>query len=277
MPISIPFNITPNKIKRAGAAMCDILGINRIGFELQKKRSRPFIRAVNYHVLRPDDRKAFEQHLRFYSEEFCSVDRQTLELFLNTGAWTDPRPGLIISFDDGHRSHYDIAAPLLKKYNFVGWFFVPVGLMNTEDGLIRDVEALTAEQMKYLAINHVVGSHSQTHCRLSSSVPLEKLKHEILDSQKNLESVVGRTVDTFCWVGGEEETYSREAASLIKGAYKYSFMTNNAIIRPNENPLQLQRTNIEAENPMSLVRFQLSGIMDILYKNKRERVNRLTA
>jgi len=54
-------------------------------------------------------------------------------------------------------------------------------------------------------------------------------------------------------------------------------MTNNAVITPSTCPLQLQRTNIEAEDPLWLVRFQLSGFMDVFYAGKRRRVNRLTA
>jgi hypothetical protein len=54
-------------------------------------------------------------------------------------------------------------------------------------------------------------------------------------------------------------------------------MTNNFVNRPDTHPLQLQRTNIESENPLWLVKFQLSGLMDLLYLGKRRRVNRLTA
>ncbi len=41
-------------------------------------------------------------------------------------------------------------------------------------------------------------------------------------------------------------------------------------------PLQIQRTNLEAAWPLDVVRFQLSGVMDALYAPKRRRVNRLT-
>jgi len=277
MAISIPFSLTPNRIKRAGAQACDLVGINRIGFEMQKVLFGPFIRAVNYHVIRAEDAKLFEAHLRYYNEKFCSVDLSALEGFLKDGKWPNSRPGLIISFDDGHSSHYEIAAPILEKYNFTGWFFVPIGLMKTPGVQTPDADALTEVQLKYLDRHHVVGSHSQTHCRLGDDVPLDRLKSEIIDSAADLEAVLGHPINTFCWVGGEEKSYGRNAAELIKQAYDYSFMTNTAIIRPSNNPLQLQRANIEAENPLWLVRFQLSGLMDILYSNKRKRVNRLTA
>lgn len=285
MPISTLFNLSPNRLKRAAAAALDAAGLNRLGFAAQKRLFSPFVRAVNYHVIRPEEAASFEEHLRYYRENYVSVDLPMLRDFLENGRWPHRRPGLIVSFDDGHRSHYEIAAPLLEKYGFTGWFFVPVGLMNINiNRFASEAEkadaaenGLTEEQLKYLDRRHVVGSHTETHCRLRRTVPPEKLEREIVGSQKNLEAFLGHPVETFCWVGGEEDTYSREAAALVEKSYRYGFMTNNAVIRPSENPLQLQRTNVEAENPLWLVRFQLSGLMDVFYAPKRRRVNALTA
>lgn len=46
-------------------------------------------------------------------------------------------------------------------------------------------------------------------------------------------------------------------------------MTNNKLIFPGENKFQLQRTNIEVDWPLSLIKFYLSGIMDIIYTGKK--------
>lgn len=276
----IPFSLSPNRAKRAGAKFLDAVGINGLGFFLQKKFLAPFVRAVNYHVVLPTEASSFEKHLRYYAENYVPVDLPMLENFLRGGEWKYNRPGLIISFDDGHRSHFETAAPLLEKYGFKGWFFVPVELMNLETNRISREEAqsaLTREQLEYLDRKHIVGSHTATHCRLSKTVDRKRLEYEIIGSGESLEKLLGHPIPTFCWVGGEEESYSREAAGLVKKAYQYGFMTNNAVITKGENPLQLQRTNVEAENPLWLVRFQLSGLMDVFYTGKRRRVNRLTA
>ena len=259
------------------ARTLDRFGINRLGLKLQERFFGSFIRAVNYHVVRPEDADSLEAHLRYYEERFVSVDLESLEKFLVAGEWPHSRPGLIISFDDGDRTHYEVAAPLLEKYGFTGWFFVPIGLMNLNEVHGRPVTVLTLDQLKYLNDRHVVGSHSETHCRLGSDNSFERLESEICGSRRHLEQLLGTPVEIFCWVGGEETSYSSEAAKLISENYKYSFMTNNAVIRPGDDPLQLQRTNIEAENPLELVRFQLSGLMDVYYTGKRRRVNRLTA
>jgi hypothetical protein len=113
---------------------------------------------------------------------------------------------------------------------------------------------------------------------MQQSVPAEVVKDEIVASRANLEQRLGQPVETFCWVGGEEDTYSVEAAREVRRAgYRYAFMTNNAPVLPGTDPFQIQRTNIEASWPLEVVRFQLSGVMDLLSLRKRRRVNRLTS
>lgn len=272
-----------NLRKRRVAAVFDRLRINQLGHLVQKATQFPFIRAVNYHDVPADLAGNFERHLQYYASRFVNVDERVLRGFLNGEPWPHKKPGMIISFDDGMRSHFEIVAPLLEKHGFTGWFFVPAGwiaeLLNENPEAAKNVGdqlTLSTEQAKYLAKNHVVGCHTETHRRLSADLPDEVLHTEIVDGKSSLEKTLRHDVPVFCWVGGEECTYSRSAAELIGQNYDLSFMTNTAVIRPETNPLQLQRTNIEAENPLSLVRFQLSGFMDLAYLPKRRRVNKLT-
>jgi peptidoglycan/xylan/chitin deacetylase (PgdA/CDA1 family) len=267
-----------NAVKRKAAVVFDALGALAVGRAVQRAAMFPYIRAVNYHDIPAEFVSRFEDHLRFYAGRFVDVDESALRGFLSGADWPHSKPGLIISFDDGLRSHSDVAAPLLEKYGFTGWFFVPadsVHAKNKTPGRSGHL-GLSLEQLRYLDENHVVGCHTQTHCRLSDDLSDEKLRSEIMGGKRSLEEMLGHPVNIFCWVGGEEHTYCKRAADLVREGYDLAFMTNTAPVRPETDPLQIQRTNIEAENPLSLVRFQLSGIMDLLYAPKRRRVNRLT-
>ena len=276
MPISTRFRLTPNDCKRAAARLLDAAGVNRAGFAIQKMAYGNFIRAVNYHSIRHEDVPNFRRHLEFYAEHFVSVDLSTLDRFLHDGEWISDRPGIILSFDDGHRSHFETASPLIEEFGFTGWFFVPAGHVHI--GVDADEkESLTVDQLRTICARHVVGSHSVNHVRLRDSMPVEELRSEIRDSRKILERLTDKQIDSFCWVGGEEDTYSRKAAEFVRQSYRLGFMTNNAVIQRSTDPLQLQRTNVEASDPLWLVRFQLSGIMDLYYAPKRRRINRLTA
>ena len=273
-----------NPVKKFAAQLFDVSGINYLGHFSQKLLKFPFIRVINYHDVPENLAENFEQQVRFYSERFNNVTENNLRNFLESGTWKHDKPGLIITFDDGLRSHREVAAPILEKYGFTGWFFVPSSAISDlpapvfQNKSIEDIleNYLDTKQLKYLDKNHVVGCHTETHFWLSEENSAETLKNETLGAKKKLENLLGHEVDIFCWVGGEEFSYSKTAAEFIKQGYKLSFMTNNEIVTPKTNPLQIQRTNIEADNPLWLVRFQLSGLMDLAYYPKRKRVNELT-
>ena len=242
---------------------------------------RPFIRAVNYHATPEADAGRFRDHLEFYRRHYSDVTYDDLCGLLDHGRWTKPKPGLLLSFDDGYRDNATVGAPLLEEFGFTGWFFVPSCFAaDAHDGTGGNQPprpTMTVEQLRQLATRHVVGSHTRTHCRLRASEGAERLRREIVDSKAELASLLGRDVETFCWVGWEEDTYCEAAARFVEEAgYRFAFMTNSVPTTARTHPLQIQRSNIEAEYPLSLVKFQLAGLMDVLYAQKRRRVNQLT-
>lgn len=269
-------------------------GLSRALLAVQAVAWRPHVRAVNYHDVPPQLADRFEEQLHFFADHFESVGLEELRS-LHTGHWPYSRPGLIISFDDGLRSHRDVAAPLLEKHGFCGWFMVPTDFVEVapanqrqwarthsiqfrDDGFDDERIALTWDDVRALDRSHVIVCHSRSHRRLSAALTAAELRDEIPTSKRTLEERLGHEVAAFAWVGGEEQSYSATAARAIRDAgFEFGFMTNNAVIRPHTDPLQLQRSHVEASFPMSFVRLTLSGFYDLMYWPKRRRVNRLTA
>lgn len=278
-------------VKNAVASFTNALRMDSLGLGLQRTFLGPFIRAVNYHDVPPFQAKAFEAQLIYYKQHFEVVGPAGLEA-MTSGQWDQPRPGLILSFDDGLRSHADVVVPLLERHGLTGWFMVPIGFVDeapekqvlyASEHFIEHYDysesriAMTWKDIRRMAELHEIGCHTWSHRRLVDSLSVEDLEFEIPQAKRRLEAELGRELSTFCWVGGEEVTYSWAAARVISEAgFRFSFMSNNQIIRPGTDLLQLQRTNIEARNPKKIVCFQLSGALDLLYWPKRRRVNRIT-
>ena len=280
-------------VKNLMASFFGALRLDDLGFWGQRTFSAPFIRAINYHDVPPFQAKEFERQLLYYKNRFEIVGPTELES-LAAGSQVSSRPGLILSFDDGLRSHAEVVAPLLEKHGLMGWFMVPGGFVDEAPEKQRDfARAMTIEYYDYdygdarIAMNwsdirrmaeiHEFGCHTWSHKRLTSKLSDEELEDEILKAKRQLEEKLGRNVRTFCWVGGEEFAYSKNASRVIRNAgFQFSFMSNSQMIHADTDMMQLQRTNIEARNTEELVRFQLSGLMDIFYWPKRRRINMLT-
>jgi peptidoglycan/xylan/chitin deacetylase (PgdA/CDA1 family) len=263
-------------------------GISWFFFLLSRVFYGDHVRVVNYHGTPACQRDQFDLHLKWYRKWYQNTNFNDLISFLSGSGRETKKPSLIISFDDGKRNNFDIAKPLLERYGFTGWFFIPVAWVDAgsdEQRLLQEQDTLLLDEypnervivnrteLRELAKDHVVGCHTMNHHRMNDDDTDAILMNEIVHSKALLEEIKGNSEDIFCWVGGEEKHYTRRAAKIISSAgYKVSFTTNTYPILRNENPFKLERSNIETDYPMSLVLFQLSGLMDLLYVWKRRRL-----
>jgi Polysaccharide deacetylase len=283
--------MNPKKLRLARA--CHVARVDAMLLDVQKRLFRPYIRCLNFHDVPTEQADNFERQLRFYAQEFEPVDRDGLAA-LHSDRWRASKPGLLLSFDDGLRSHADIVAPLLEAYGLTGWFMVPPAFIDAEpkeqrtfarDRSIQYADpppqnarvAMTWDDLRRLDRRHVIGCHSWDHTRLTDSLSQGALELQTCHAKQRLENMLRHEVAAFAWVGGEEWSYSRRAAVAVKHAgFKYAFMSSSHIIRPRSDLQHLQRTNVEASDSQDVMRFQISGLMDLYHAPRRRRINRVT-
>lgn len=248
------------------AMILEKIKINDISLHnLNKKYQNNYIRIINYHEITAD--KNFEEHLGWFKQNFQNCTYEMLEDFLSGHYIFTEKPGLIITFDDGFDNNYTIAKPFLEQYGFTGWFFVSTSLINTYGYMTTD------NLQQLVECNHVIGGHTWSHHRMSINDTDDILKHEIVYSKQILETILRKEVTIFCWVGGEDKTYTARAERYIEsGGYCYSMMTLSLPITPQTSPYYLQRTNIQEYWPLSVVKMQLCGLIDLIYCRKRKKI-----
>ncbi len=259
-------------LKKRIAKIFDIFHMSDIALSLLNiTLNNNYVRIINYHNILKENTSNFEKHVRWYNEHFEDCDYKKLVNFLQKRYSFKDKPGIMITFDDGFAGNYYNAYPILQKYGFTGYYFVSTGLVG-QNGY------MSKEQLIELIKNkHIVGCHTYTHHRMDIEDSNEALTQEILNAKIDLEEMLDNRIDFFCWVGGEEKTYTKAAASFIRNCgYKYAVMTNSEPVQHNSDPFQMQRTNIHDEWDLSLVKFQLSGIIDLKYKYKCKRIKKLT-
>lgn len=232
----------------------------------------------------------FERQLIWFTKRYVNVGLEELTSF-QEGAWPDGRSGILLSFDDGSRTHSEVVAPLLEKYGFVGWFFVPSGFVDVPERDQRDWArdhrisawappdqhrlAMRWEEIRRLARHHVIGSHTKSHIRLREGLGVSRLRDEVASSKTRIEEMIDQEVPAFAWVGGEDWAYSQSAQDAIRDAkYRFAFRTNTLPWRRGGDPMAIERTNLEAGYSQHLMQFQISGVLDLIYRRKRQRIDR---
>ena len=194
----------------------------------------PLIRAVNFHNGSRAQASTYERQIAHYSKFFSSVNEDELDNYLITGEWHKSKPGLIVSVYEGYRNGYDVLAPILEQYGFVGWFFIITGFLNAsvKDQLTfaegHEIEmktreypdgryALTWEEVRKLEKKHVIASHARSHTQLTTLDPAVA-EREVVGSQEDFKKHLGHKVRTFVSLTGPPYGENASTDRLIEAA-----------------------------------------------------------
>jgi hypothetical protein len=164
-----------------------------------------------YHEIQPEDSKylyrvtstAFENHLSMVSS-----------IRGNSFAGTEAQ----ITFDDGHRSNYENAFPILERFGWNATFFVLAG------GVGSSPNYISWKQAREMALaGHHVESHGWSHRILTQCSSLE-LELELSGSKREIEDRLGTEVDSISMPGGRWD--ERVVEACADAGYKKLFHSN---------------------------------------------------
>ncbi len=181
---------------------------------------------------------SFEAQMKFLKENDYHVI--TLDQFLDFMEYKEqiPEKSVVITIDDGWKSLYTIAYPILKKYNFPATLFVYTDFVGGK-------KALTWNQIKELAENGFdIQCHTKTHRYLTKIKDGETFKRffkavqeELSHPKKLLQQKMKRDCDCLAYPYGK--TNSLVAAMLKKHGYRAAFTVTRG-----GNPFYLNNYNI---------------------------------
>jgi peptidoglycan/xylan/chitin deacetylase (PgdA/CDA1 family) len=158
-----------------------------------------------YHEILPESSRylyrvssaAFEEHLAFISS-----------------LTTAPR----ISFDDGHRSNYENALPILERFGVKATFFLLAGHVGGNKDYLSWGQA-----REMSAAGHRVASHGWSH-RMLTQCSAAELDHELTDSKREIENRLGVEVDSISAPGGRWDKGVTYACT--RAGYRHFFHSN---------------------------------------------------
>lgn len=146
-------------------------------------------------------RERFEEHIAYLHRHRIPV----LSLNECVERRDDARVPVVLTFDDGDRSCYTTAAPILEQYGFRGEFFV-VSRWIDQPGF------LTREHLRDLIRRgHCVHSHSRSHARLSE-IDTAAIAAEVVGSKSEIEAMIEQPVRYFSVPGGAYDERVLDAA-----------------------------------------------------------------
>jgi peptidoglycan/xylan/chitin deacetylase (PgdA/CDA1 family) len=139
---------------------------------------------------------------------------------------TEPEAVISLTFDDGWRSQYTNAIPLLDRYGFRSTQYIHTG------GL-REPEHVTEAMIRSMhAGGHQIAAHSVTHSHLTTLNPTQ-LQSELVDSRQTLEAIIGAPVVDFATPYGDYNPAVLAAVSKIFRTHRTASSGDNTTTRFN--------------------------------------------
>jgi len=137
----------------------------------------------------------------------------------------EARSGIIVTFDDGDRSVYQYAFPILKKYGVRAVVFLIVDYVGRDD--LWDVTAIgrRSPHLSWAEITEMqdwgiqFGSHTMTHRNLTK-LKADEIIYELAESKRILEQRLGETI---CLSYPFNRTNKEVVAQAEHVGYKYGF------------------------------------------------------
>jgi len=177
-----------------------------------------------FHTLDDVDRSAIAYPPAGFTravETLHQLGSQTLEMDevaarLRSGASFPPR-GMGLTFDDGYRSVYEVAFPLLQRYGLKATVFLAVG--RGRSGPSDSLPSMNGRPMlrwgEIRAMHRAgitLGAHTLTHPDLTR-LPLHRVQEEIWESKARIEDVLGAPVTCFAYPYGAADQPIRQVVA----------------------------------------------------------------
>jgi peptidoglycan/xylan/chitin deacetylase (PgdA/CDA1 family) len=186
----------------------------------------------------------FEEQMKYLKENgYRVISLSEFQEFI-TYRRSIPLKSLVITLDDGYRSIYEIAYPILKKYEFTATLFIYTNFIGNSKS------AMTWDELRQMkADGFEVGSHSLSHCDLtrkrageSDQAFFDRVKEELVVSKQIIDEKLGQDTTYLAFPYG---AYDPAVLALSQEVgYKLGFSVKNGGNPFFSDPLTIKRDQI---------------------------------
>jgi peptidoglycan/xylan/chitin deacetylase (PgdA/CDA1 family) len=236
----------------------------------------PEIRVLTYHrfgtiprdpyCISPVD---FRGQIAYLAERGIAICLGELEESIFRG--TSPRLGaVLVTIDDGFRSTYSSALPILRDYAVPAVVFVTPSLIR-QFGVTSMVsrpdyapeDYMDWKELEQLARANIdIGSHSWTH-RSLGRMSAAQVEDEVVRSREMLEQRLCEQVTAFAYPFGTRADFNTRTASILKRAgYRCAFTSQHGTVHAGIEPFLLPRIKVESGEGLWLFKLLLRGGLD---------------
>lgn len=245
------------RFRRGNAVVIPLKELNRGGLSADGFQTIPIL---TYHRFAENcssplcmPSRTFDRQMRYLKENgYHVITAEELLAFLEYRQGL-PQKSVLITMDDGYRSVYSIAYPILDKYGFKATLFVYTSFVGVSK------MAITWNQLKEMKANgFTIGSHTIYHSDLTQlkqeeteQAHLARVKEELYGSKKIIDQKLGQDTYFLAYPFGY---YDQRSIQMARHAgYKIAMSVKRGSNPFFANPMTLRRDQILAKDMQSFI------------------------
>lgn len=193
--------------------------------------------------------RRFEQFCQFFIEHFRVVP--LAEQVAGCREWRDMGGTLSITFDDGYRDNFEVAAPILRRLRLPATFFVTTAFIGTD--IAPPWDRHLAERPGWMDWNQLrslrdlgfdIGAHTDSHVDLGTADP-ELVRTELITCREKLQCELGTPPRLFAYPFGGRKNISPTSLRLVREAgFECCLSACGGANPPVADPFALNRISI---------------------------------
>ena len=247
----------------------------------------PQLRVLMFHYITSKQYQKFEKLIIKLKQDYNIVSPSEFSnLIKNKKKLVEDT--ILLTFDDGYKSQYNVAKKILNKHNIQGIFFITLNFIKLKSKIkttkflkynlkvlerkkdeFFDIKNMNFNNINFLVKSgHVIGAHTIDHKDLAR-LSFKNQKYEIVDYKKQLNKKLKiKNINHFAFTFGELKNIDKN--SLQISLQNYDFVYSG--IRGNNyksNNKVLFRDNCDLHLTFKEIFFFLNGFGDLYYFFKR--------
>lgn len=275
---------------KLGAFFPVLKKINRM-----RKTNNTSIIILNYHGVLNEHKAHFNEQIQWLCKNYEIIDTKTFQSFLNKEIKLNGKK-VLITFDDGFKSSYEVTKLFLDPLNIKATFFLPSNFVgdknknmwknfvsqniykNKKKGAHASYfqEPMSDKEIKKLIDNgHLIGSHTLNHLDLNTILDENELKYELLQSKVDLERNYNININSLAYPFGGINHISEIALNKISKYYDFCYSNIRGDNYSQTSPFAIRRQDISPDIPLLYFGFIIEGGLNWYWYEHRKKLDKM--
>ena len=211
----------------------------------------------------------FSKHMEYlYKNNYRVISLDDTDKYIGNSCKRKIHKVLAITFDDGYKSVYKTALPILQKYGFPATVFIPTKYVGkTSEWIDQSIPLLTWDEILIMNSKGIsFGSHGHSHQDLTD-MSHTQAKHELELSRKLLEEKLQSPVISFSYPYSKSNEYIENIT--LECGYKMLFSAINNERGTPKNSFPLLRRSVMRDDKSISFTFLLSNTYQYYFDIKK--------